>query len=68
MVAFKLWPALVHRDNFVVNEPMALRCVFYFLLCMYMTLVCLNFFWLYKIFTGALKALKKPKDDKEKTG
>jgi len=38
---------------------MPLRAVFYFLLAMYMTLVCLNFFWLYKIFTGALKALKK---------
>lgn len=34
---------------------------------MYMTLCCLNFFWLHKIFSGAMKALSKPKtDDKSK--
>ena len=50
---------MVDRDNFVRHEATPLRCAFYFLLLMYMLFVCLNVFWLYKIFSGAMKALNK---------
>jgi hypothetical protein len=54
---------MVYRDDFVRYEPLPLRCAFYFLVTMYILFVCLNKYWLYKIFTGAMKALRKPKKE-----
>jgi hypothetical protein len=57
LVAYLYWPAFSGRDNFAINEPTALRCALWFLCVMYFLFCGLNLFWLYKIFTGALKAL-----------
>jgi len=55
MVVTKLIPAFMYRDNYGSNESTGIRIVLYFLLAMYMVLCGLNFFWLHKIYSGAMK-------------
>lgn len=66
LVSLKLAPAVFNRGFEMMAECDPLTRYFCnFSLVMYMSLVFLNYFWFYKMFTGLLKFFTKPKAKKE---